>query len=235
MMSTQSDRLDPVTDDRIRVLLVDGHALFRQAVRVSLEEAPDLVVVGEALDAGSCVHDIGRLGPDVVLVDGSAAAVGAGPATALIREHAPNSRVVVLGEEDAGMLLDVIEAGASGYVTQTSALTDLIETTRAVSRGETSIPQSLIGALVAGLLARRREELEAFQRLSQLTHRERQVLDLLATGANNHGIARALSISPETARTHVQNLLTKLGLHSRLEAAAFVVQTRPLVSAGGSR
>lgn len=232
MSSTETEPPAVPASDLVRVLLVDGQALFRQAVRVSLEEAQDIVVVGEASETEDCIEDVDRLDPDVVLIDAMASRAGAARATALIREHAPNCRVVVLGEEDAGTLLDVVEAGASGYVTQTSAITDLIETTRAVFRGETQIPHSLLGSLVSGLLARRREEIGNLERLSRLTQREREVLELLSSGANNHGIAQVLSISPETARTHVQNLLAKLGVHSRLEAAAFVVNTRPLLSTG---
>lgn len=230
-----SDQPFPQSDGLVRVLLADGHALFRQAVMASLEDARDIVVVGEVPDAERDIDRIADLDPDVVLVDASGPQATAARTTALVKEHAPDCRVVVLGEEDPRVLLDVVEAGASGYLTQDAALTDLIETARAVYRGETLIPPSLLGPLVSGLLERRRDEHEAFERLAKLTPREREVLELLATGANNQGIARDLSISPETARTHVQNLLAKLGVHSRLEAAAFIVQARPLVSAGASR
>jgi DNA-binding NarL/FixJ family response regulator len=231
----QTDPPFPPASDLIRVLLAGGHALFRQAVRASLDDAPDIVVVGEVPDAERDIEDIASLDPDVVLVDASESQATPARTTALVRERAPRCRVVVLGDHDARILVDVVEAGASGYLTQDAALTDLIETARAVFRGETLIPHSLLGPLVSGLLERRRDEHRAFERLAKLTPREREVLELLATGANNHGIARVLSISPETARTHVQNLLTKLGVHSRLEAASFIVHARPLVPAGASR
>lgn len=234
MTSTQIHRRTSLPATAIRVLLVDGRALFRQAVRASLEGAPDIDVIGEAPDVSQARGQVVGLEPDVVLVDASGPQNGAAHTTALLKEWLPTCAVVVLGEEDPETLISVVEAGASGYVTQESALTDLIETTRSVHEGDTQIPPSMLGSLVSGLVARRREEHEAFERLSRLTQREREVLDLLAAGANKQAIAQALSISPETARTHVQNLLGKLQVHSRLEAAAFVQQARSLASPGST-
>jgi DNA-binding NarL/FixJ family response regulator len=210
----------------IRVLLVDGHALFRQAVRASLEDASDIVVVGEAADPGQVEDGDLEQAPDVALVDASGSELGPARTTSLLKRRWPGCRVVVLGDEDPGTLIDVVEAGANGYVTEDSGLAELIETTRSVHEGDTLIPPRMLGPLVSGLLSRRLEEHEALERLSHLTHREREVLGLLAGGADNQGIAKVLSISPETARTHVQNLLKKLGVHSRLEAVAFALQTR---------
>jgi DNA-binding NarL/FixJ family response regulator len=210
------------------VLLVGGRELFRQAVHSSLENVSDIVVIGEARDARQAERDAIRLEPDVVLVDATGRDNGAPRATASLKERFRRCAVVVMGEEDAETLIDVMEAGASGYVTQESPLTDLIQTTRSVYEGQTLIPQSMIGSLISGLITRRREDHEAFERLARLTQREREVLHLLGGGANNQRIARVLSISPETARTHVQNLLGKLQVHSRLEAAAFVLQARSL-------
>jgi DNA-binding NarL/FixJ family response regulator len=217
----------------IRVLLVDGHALFRQAVRASLEEAPDIVVVGEAADAAEVEDDDLDQAPDVALVESSGSEFGPARTTSLLKHRWPACRVVVLGDEDPSTLIDVVEAGASGYVTEESGLAELIATTRSVYEGDTLIPPRMLGPLVSGLMSRRLEEHEALERLSHLTQREREVLGLLAAGADNQGIAEALSISPETARTHVQNLLGKLGVHSRLEAAAFALQART-VSPGGA-
>ena len=216
----------------IRVLLIGWRELFRQAVHASLENVSDIIVIGEARDAREAEREAFRLEPDVVLVDATGRDNGASRATASLKSRFPRCAVVVVGEEDAETLIDVVEAGASGYVTQESPLTDLIQATRSVYEGKTLIPQNMIGSLVTGLVTRRREDHAAFERLARLTQREREVLELLAGGANNQEIARVLSISPETARTHVQNLLGKLRVHSRLEAAAFVLQARSLVPPG---
>ena len=121
-------------------------------------------------------------------------------------------------------MMEAMEAGASGYLTEGAALGDLVDATKAVFRGEALVPPRLLATLLNKLIRHRRERDEAIFLLSQLTRRERQVLAMLARGADNRAIAEALAISPDTARTHIQNLLGKLGVHSRLEAAAFAVR-----------
>jgi DNA-binding NarL/FixJ family response regulator len=230
-METTRERED-ISTSTIRVLLVEGHALFRQAVRASLEEAPDIIVVGETAHPEQTNDAVTAREPNVALVDSSGSTIGVARTIALLKQQLPACRVVVLGDDDSEILIDAIEAGANGYVTQESGLADLIETTRSVHAGDTLIPPRMLGPLLSGLLARRREEHEALQRLFRLTQRELEVLDLLAAGKDNHAIAGVLSISPETARTHVQNVLGKLGVHSRLEAAAFVLQARAVTDWG---
>jgi DNA-binding NarL/FixJ family response regulator len=126
-------------------------------------------------------------------------------------------------EHDDGLLVRVVEAGASGFLMKESPLSDLIDATRAIGRGETVIPQGLLGSLLDHLVGRRRRQDEAMHHISRLTPREREVLSYLADGADNSVIAQELFISPETVRTHVQKILGKLNVHSRLEAAAFVI------------
>jgi DNA-binding NarL/FixJ family response regulator len=131
--------------------------------------------------------------------------------------------VVLSDAEDEQTLISAIEAGADGFITKGCPLSELIDAARAVHRGETLVPPRMLGALLQRLIRRRREQDVAIRRVSRLTPRERQVLALLAEGANNDGIAQSLVISPETARTHVQHVLSKLEMHSRLAVAAFVV------------
>lgn len=228
--STQVEGRALASNRTIQVLLVEGNPLFRQAVRACLEEAPDIIVIGEAAHAREAEWALARARPDVVLLDASNSRNAVAQTTAGLKEAYPRSAIVVVGDADTETLIDAVEAGANGYVTQESAMTDLIQTTRSVFEGRTLIPPTMLGGLVTGLVSRRREEHEALGRLSRLTHREREVLDLLAAGKNNQGIARALSISPETVRTHVQNVLAKLEVHSRLEAAAFLLGLHSLVS-----
>ncbi len=210
--------------EAIRILLADRQSLFREAIRTGLEAEADLRVVGEARDGPEAVSEAARTSPDVAIVD---LTLPGGPRTcAHVRESVPRCRVLVLGttDEDYRSLIDVLDEGATGYLTKEAPLSELVHATRALHRGETVVPPRMLGPLISALLGRRKERDAAQHRISQLTRREREVLALLSEGADNEGIARALVISPQTARTHIQNILTKLSVHSRLEAAAFVAQ-----------
>lgn len=209
----------------IRVLLADEQSLFREAVKVVLSNEADIVIVGEATTGLEAIDRVEQERADVALLDADLPNCDGIRATQQICLRSPACRVIVFsGQEDEQVLVEALEAGASGYLTKQSPLVDLIAATRAVHRGEALVPPRMLGALLQRLIIRRRERDEALRRLAQLTRREREVLGLLAQGADNDAIARELVISPETARTHIQNLLGKLGVHSRLEAAAFVTQ-----------
>ena len=212
-------------EETIRVLLADEQSLFREAVRVVLSNEDDLVVVAEARDGLQAIAESERVQPDVALLDADLPNCDGIRATEQISLRVPGCRVIVFsGQQDERVLVQALEAGASGYLSKESPLIDLIEATRAVHRGEALVPPRMLGALLQRLIHRRRERDDALRRLAGLTRREREVLALLAQGADNDGIAQQLVISPETARTHIQNVLGKLAVHSRLEAAAFVIQ-----------
>lgn len=210
---------------RLRVLIANGQSLFREAVRAGLESQDDLVVVAEAADGVMAVAQAERSRPDVAIVDAQLSGCNGIQTTYLIKERLPRCKVILLGDvQDEVELIAAVEAGASGYFTKETPLAVVIEAARAVHRGETLIPSRMLGTVLNHLTDRRTEKDAAIRRLSRLTSRERQVLALLSEGAGNEAIADALVISPHTARTHIQNILSKLGMHSRLEAAAFVIQ-----------
>lgn len=221
---------------RIRILLADEQSLFREAMKIVLENEPDLEVVAEAPDGVQAVERAEARRPDVALLDARLPNCDGVRAAELIQERVPTCRVVILCDsEDQTTLLEALEAGATGYLTKASPLSELIAATRAIHRGETLIPGQMLGVLLASLIRRRREQDEALRKLSGLTRREREVLALLAEGGDNDSIAQVLVISPQTARTHIQNVLAKLEVHSRLEAAAFVMQNGIRGELAGSR
>lgn len=210
----------------IRILLADQHLLFREAIKMVVGTEGGLEVVAEAQDSAQAAAAAARVRPDIALVDADLRSRQGVHAAALIADKAKDCRIVVLGEEgDQATLVEAVEVGARGYLTKQMPLGELIDAIRAIHNGETLIPRPMLGALLSSLLARRGERDAARSRMAQLTRREREVLSLLARGANNQLIASTLFISPNTARTHVQNLMPKLGVHSRLEAAAFVTQS----------
>lgn len=210
---------------KLRILLADRQALFREAVRVVLESQPDFVVIEEATDGLQAVVRAERARPDVALLDADLPKRDGITAAALIKERVPQCRVLLLSpEEEVTTLVEALRSGASGFIAKASPLASLIEATRAVHRGETVVPPHMVGDLVGRLLRAQEEQDDALQRISRLTSREKEVLALLADGGNNEAIAGVLAISPQTARTHVQNILGKLGVHSRLAAAALVIQ-----------
>jgi DNA-binding NarL/FixJ family response regulator len=206
----------------VRMLIADGQSLFREAMRAIIDSERDLQVVAEAGTGLQAVEAAVRTEPDVALLYAGLQSTDAIRTIGLLRERVPGCRVLILaGEEHHGTLAASIEAGASGFLTQGSPLAEVLEATRAVSRGETVIPPRMLSGLLSRLTTRKRERDLAQERLDRLTHREREVLSLLARGADNETIGAALVISPHTARTHIQNILNKLGAHSRLEATAF--------------
>jgi DNA-binding NarL/FixJ family response regulator len=214
-----------MTGTKVRILLADEQSLFRQAVKLVLESEADLEVVAEARDGVGAVARAEKTHPDVALIDVDLPNGDGIRAAAMIKERVPGCRVLVLaGEESERTLIDALEAGASGYLTKDSPLSELIGATRAVNQGELMIPLRMMSSLITRLLVARREQHQALLQVSSLTRREREILALLSSGAGNDLIAQRLVISPETARTHIQNLLSKLGVHSRLEAAAFVAR-----------
>ncbi len=216
-----------MADERepIRVLLADGHALFREAVTSVLQGESDIIVVGDASDGSAAIAEVERTRPDCVFVDDQPGAIDGVEATRRIKDRLPECDVILLASDpDEATLVASIEAGASGYLTKDRPVVELINAVRTVRRGEVVVPPQMLRSLLSGLIRRRKEQDEAMHRMSRLTRRELEVLALLADGAGNEGIAESLFISPQTARTHVQNLIAKLGLHSRLEAAMFVAR-----------
>ncbi|HEX9123136.1 MAG TPA: response regulator transcription factor [Actinomycetota bacterium] len=211
---------------RVRVLIADEQSLFREALCLGLRREVRLEVVGQARDGHQAIAEAERSAPDVAVLDSNLPNPDGISVIPILRGRVPGCRVLIMsGQEDQRTLLDALEAGASGYLPKDRPLHELVDATLAISRGETVVPRSMLGPLIERLLRRRRGQDDAVRRVSKLSRRERQVLGLLAQGADNDVISQQLVISPQTARTHVQNILGKLSVHSRLEAAAFARQS----------
>jgi DNA-binding NarL/FixJ family response regulator len=208
-----------------RVFVAIENKLDREMLREGIDREPDLVVVGEANDAETAVARAAEDGATVILLSSGLPGFAGGTASCMLRDHAPESRVIVLADErDQRVLAEGLGCGASGYLTKDCSLSELLETVRGVARGEVLVPPTMLGPLLSELIGRRNEHAAALVKLADLSPRERQVLGLVARGMKTSEIAEELVISTETARTHIQNILTKLGAHSRLEAATFVIE-----------
>jgi DNA-binding NarL/FixJ family response regulator len=213
-----------VETERFKIVLADDHALFREAVKAVLDVESELAVVGEASSAVEVLTQLASSQPDLVVLDAELLEADDG-LVATMKESHPECRVLMLIDGNAhSVVLKAARAGAEGFVTKESPLQDLLGAVRALKRGETIVPGHMLGPLLSSLMRQRKQEDAAFERILRLTQREKEVLALLAEGADNESIARALVISPQTARTHIQNILGKLNVHSRLEAAAIAMQ-----------
>ncbi len=214
----------------IRALVADSLPVFATAVSHALSRNPDLKVVGRVHSGREAVAEAARVQPDVVLLDAEIQDYGAIETARLLREADPSCRVVLMAAEDDGeTLARGVGVGISGYVSKKEGLDELIEAARAANQGESYIPRPMLGPLLAHLVDHR-EERDTIRELSaRLTPQERVVLGLLSAGATNRAIADTLTISPQTARTHVQHILRKLEVHSRLEATALVMRNPAMI------
>jgi len=209
----------------ISVLIADEHLLFREAVKSALEFEEDLFVVTEAADGDEAIRQAKLAQPDVALIDVDLPKCDGITAVRLIKQTVPHVKVLVLSNiRDQSALYGAMQAGAAGYLTKATPLVEVLDATRAVMRGESIVPPAMLGSLLSSLVQAREQQNDVLRRVSRLTSREREVLALLVEGADNEMVATQLVISSETARTHIQNILTKLDVHSRLEALALVLQ-----------
>ena len=206
--------------DKIKVLIADDHTVVRKGIRALLETEPGITVVGEAADGEDAIHRALALKPDVILMDLVMPKLDGVQAIKELREKLPEIKVLVLTSfaEDR-RIVAAIEAGALGYLLKDSSPEDLARAIREVHRGESSLHPKVAQQLIKKL-QRPAEEPER----EELTARERKVLALIARGLSNREIARELSISEPTVRTHVSNILRKLGLKSRTQAALYALK-----------
>ena len=208
---------------KVRVLIAGRQSLFREAVRVILGRQTELAVVAEVATGSQAAVAAERTQAQLALLHADLPVNEAVQAAKLITDNVADCRVALLANEpDPAVMVKALEAGVTGYLTMDSSLEGLIDAAREVLRGEIVIPQDMVSELIAHLLRRRNGHQDALKRAASLTRREREVLLLLADGMEGQAIADTLVISPQTVRTHIQNLLVKLEVHSRLEAVALV-------------
>lgn len=202
---------------RIRVLIVDDHALVRQGLRLFLSTAEDLELVGEAADGEEAVRVAKELVPDVVLMDLLLPKVDGIKATEEVRRSLPDTQVVALTSvlEDASVV-GAVKAGAIGYLLKNTQAAELIEAIHAAAAGQVRLSPEASARLV--------REIHAPQSRENLTAREVDVLRLVAHGKANKEIARTLGITEQTAKSHVHSILGKLGMLSRTQAAVYAAR-----------
>jgi NarL family two-component system response regulator LiaR len=208
--------------DKIKVLIVDDHAIVRQGLRTFLELQADIEIVGEAENGLQAVEQAGREHPDVVLLDLVMPIMDGIQATREIMERSPGSRVLILtsfGDDDK--VFPAIRAGAQGYLLKDIPPQELAQAVRDAHQGKAQLHPDIARKLMADVAAR---EEKAPPAPDELTERERDVLRLIAQGFSNQQIARELVISEKTVKTHVSSILSKLHVEDRTQAAIYALK-----------
>ncbi len=207
----------------VRILLVDDHAMFRAGIRALLESEERMTVVGEAATGDEAVDEVRALKPDVVVMDLSMPGSNGLEATRRITALGLNTRILVLtvhAEEE--YLVPVVEAGASGYLTKTSADRDLIEAIQVVARGEVFLPPKATRLLLQQY--RSADQNPDLAGLHELSSREQEVLALTAEGFSSREIGKKLFISPKTVDTYRARIMDKLELNHRSQLVRFALR-----------
>ncbi len=206
----------------IRILVVDDHPLMRAALRAVFETEPDMQVAGEAANGQQAIEQALALRPDVVVMDLLMPVRDGLSAIAALRQENPDARILALtSSTDDDKVAAALQAGALGYLLKDVQRAELAQAVREIAQGRVYLPPCVADKLIRQV---RRQPGAASTSAEPLTERERQTLDLLATGCSNREIAEALDVSEGTARTHVHNLLHKLGLKNRGQAILHALQ-----------
>jgi two-component system NarL family response regulator len=223
-------KTDKGNDERLRVLIVDDHALFRRGLQMVLRQEEDIDVVGEAGDGHEAVEKAQELMPDVVLMDVRMPGQSGIKATEQIKDAIPHAKILMLtiSDEEAD-LYDAIKAGASGYLLKEISIDEVADAVRSVWAGQSRISPSMASKLLSefAAMSKRADERQQLP-APRLTDREMEVLKLVAQGMNNRDIAKELFISENTVKNHIRNILEKLHLHSRMEAVVYAVREKLL-------
>lgn len=216
------------TPSPIRVLIVDDHVLYRRGLEMVLGLEDDIAVVGEAGDGFEALDLVERTAPDVVVMDVRMPRCNGIDAAAAIRASAPGTRILMLTtSDDERDLYGSIRAGVNGYLLKDVPPDEVVAGIRAVHGGQSLVSPTLASALLAEFAElMRREERSSAPATPRLTDRELEVLRFVARGLSNRDIARELYIAENTVKNHVRNILEKLQLRSRIEAAMYAVRHR---------
>ena len=211
--------------DSLRILIVDDHDLFRTGLRNLLEEQ-GLHVIGEASTGVDAVRLVREQAPDVVVMDLNMPAMGGVEATRHISSIAPLTRVVMLTISDQDSdVMDAILAGACGYLLKDSSIQELVAGIEAASRGESLISPAIAAKVLQRIRATGTQPDIAETIRAELSDREIEVLKLIANGKDNAVIAGELCISPKTVKNHISNVLMKLQIDNRIQAAVYAVRS----------
>jgi DNA-binding NarL/FixJ family response regulator len=212
----------------LRVVLADDHDMFRTALRHLLEENGPIRVVAEAATGEGALRSVHEHAPDVVVMDLSMPGLGGVEATREIVAHSPSTSVLVLTvSDDAGDVVDAIVAGACGYILKSASIEELIAGIRAAATGDALISPTIASQLlthVRGQVLVAEQPIVVDRHVTQLSARELDVLRLVAEGLENGEIAARLEISPKTVKNHISNILMKLQIDNRIQAAVYAVR-----------
>ncbi len=209
----------------IRIAVVDDHHLFRKGVIGILGSDPQFEVVGEAENGRDAVSLVQKLQPDVLIMDLFMPIMGGMEATKRIREIDSRIRILILTvNEDERSLFEAVKCGAQGYVIKTVDPDELLHAVKSVSLGEAVVPSNLALRILSEMSRPKTVTGNSEDRAEPLTAREIEVLRELGTGASNRDIAKRLYISENTVRNHVRNILDKLHVSNRVEAATYAVR-----------
>ena len=210
-------------NDRIRVLLVDDHTLFRSGVRSLLQRNEDFEVVGEAGDGLEGIKRTRSLRPDVVLLDLHMPGISGLEAVKVIAEEMPEVHVLMLTvSEDAQDLMEAPRAGACGYLLKNIETDMLVDALRKAAQGESVVSQQMTAKLIQGV--RNPPQADPLAERERFSPRERDILGCLAQGSSNKEIARRLDLAESTVKIHVQNIFKKLNMTSRVQVALYAVE-----------
>ena len=208
--------------EKITIIIADDHALVRQGVRTFLDVQPDLAVIGEANSGESAVRMAAELIPDVLLMDLVMPGIGGVEATRQVKQASPHTQVIVLTSyHEDEYIFPALRAGALSYVLKDVSPDELAETVRKAAAGESVLHSRVASRVVQEIRGAKRDTPNLFIELSD---RELEVLRLIADGLSNAAIADKLVISEKTVKGHVSNILSKLHMFDRTQAAVFAWQ-----------
>ena len=212
--------------DEPRVLLVDDHDLFRTGLRNLLEQEGGVQVAGEAPNGAEAVRLVRELAPDVVVMDLNMPSMSGVEATRHITALSPLTRVIVLtiSEEDSDVL-DAIVAGACGYLLKDASISEVIAGIHAAAANQSLISPTIASKVLQRVRATTEDAEMADTIRAELSDRELEVLKLIANGKDNAQIAAELVISPKTVKNHISNILMKLQIQNRIQAAVYAVRS----------